>query len=218
MDSATRTSVGHMDSLREGLVLLCRQLGCPTSVAELGDGLALEQGCLPLELVPRALRRAGVSARVIEADIEALSEELLPALLCFEDGHSVVLVAYQDDEAILLTPESNGGRVNMPLARLRARHTGTTVVARPAYHPDERAGDFAREREEHWFKGPLKRRWKTFGEVGVAAMMANMLAISTALFAMQVYDRVVPNEAFETLWILASGVALAVLMEFVLRC
>lgn len=218
MKASTRVSAERMDTLREGLVMLCRQLGCPTSVAELGDGLALEQGCLPLELVPRALRRAGVSARVIEADIEALSEELLPALLCFEDGHSVVLVAYQGDEAILLTPESDGGQVHMPLARLHARHSGTTVVARPAYHPDERAGDFAREREEHWFKGPLKRRWKTFGEVGVAAMMANLLAISTALFAMQVYDRVVPNEAFETLWILASGVALAVLMEFVLRC
>lgn len=218
MKDSTRGTGEHLDTLREGLVVLCRQLGCPTSVAELGDGLALEQGCLPLELVPRALRRAGVSARVINADLEALTEELLPALLLLEDGHDVVLVAQQAGEAVILTPESDGGQARMPLAQLKARHAGTVVVARPEYHPDERAGNFAREDAEHWFKGPLKRRWKTFGEVGVAAMMANMLAISTALFAMQVYDRVVPNEAFETLWILASGVALAVLMEFILRC
>ncbi|GED23640.1 type I secretion system permease/ATPase [Halomonas halmophila] len=218
MEETTRVSSEPADALREGLVILCRQLACPTSAAELGDGLALEHGCLPLEMVPRALRRAGVSARVIEADVEALGEELLPALLRFEDGRYLVLVECQGDEAVLLAPESGGGQVRMALERLKRCHTGTTVVAHPDYQPDQRAGDFAREQEEHWFRGPLKRRWKTFAEVGVAAMMANLLAISTALFAMQVYDRVVPNEAFETLWILASGVALAVVLEFVLRC
>ncbi|WP_445004091.1 type I secretion system permease/ATPase [Halomonas mongoliensis] len=207
----------HHDPLREGLVLLCRRLGRTTSVAELGDGLALEQGRLPLDLVTRALRRVEVEARALAMSLEQLGDRLLPALLMLDDGSVRLLVEWRDGEAVLLLPESGGGEECLSREALAARYTGTAVVARLAYRPDERAGDFARERKEHWLKGPLKRRWKTWGEVGVAALMANVLAISTAIFAMQVYDRVVPTSAYDTLWILASGVVIAVIMEFLLR-
>ncbi|RDT27286.1 hypothetical protein, partial [Enterobacter roggenkampii] len=69
--------------------------------------------------------------------------------------------------------------------------------------------DYASALPEHWFFGPLKRLWRSYAEVTAAALVANVLAVASALFAMQVYDRVVPNAAFDTLWILASGVALA---------
>ncbi|CAH1746307.1 Toxin RTX-I translocation ATP-binding protein [Thauera humireducens] len=206
-----------LDPLREGLVLLCRQLGATTSVAELGDGLALNQGRLPLDLVPRALRRAGVEGRVRALTLEALAPRLLPALLRMSDGSVAVLQAWAGDEAVLLLPESGGGSERLSREALAARYAGSAVVARLAFAPDARAGDFARAEDPHWLRGPLKARWKTWAEVGVAALMANLLAISTALFAMQVYDRVVPTAAYDTLWILASGVALAVVVEFVLR-
>lgn len=205
------------DPLREGLVLLCRQLGGTTSVSELGDGLALEKGRLPLDLVTRALRRAGVEGRTLAMPLNQLGERLLPALLIMRDGSTALLAEWQEGEAVLLLPESGGGSERLDQAALAERYAGTAVVARLAYQPDDRAGGFARAEDEHWLKGPLKKRWKTWGEVGIAALMANMLAISTALFAMQVYDRVVPTSAYDTLWILASGVVLAVVMEFMLR-
>lgn len=208
---------GHHDPLREGLVLLCRQLGRNTTVAELGDGLALTRGRLPLDLVARALRRVGVEARALAVPLEQVGSRLLPALLILRDGGTGLLVEWQDDAAVVLLPESGGGSERLTREDLAERYAGSAVVARLAYRPDARAGDFAREQDEHWLKGPLKKRWKTWGEVGVAALMANVLAISTAIFAMQVYDRVVPTTAYDTLWILASGVAIAVVLEFVLR-
>lgn len=208
---------GHHDPLREGLVLLCRQLGRNTTVAELGDGLALTRGRLPLDLVARALRRVGVEARALAMPLEQIGPRLLPALLILRDGGTGLLVEWQDDAAVVLLPESGGGSERLTREALAERYAGSAVVARLAYRPDARAGDFAREQDEHWLKGPLKKRWKTWGEVGVAALMANVLAISTAIFAMQVYDRVVPTTAYDTLWILASGVAIAVVLEFVLR-
>ncbi|MFO7581393.1 type I secretion system permease/ATPase [Guyparkeria sp.] len=205
------------DPLREGLVLLCRQLGRSTTEAELGDGLALEKGRLPLDLVDRALHRVGVEGRVLAMRLDELDQRLLPALVVMRDGTTAALVEWQDDEAVVLLPESGGGSERLSRQALAERYSGSAVVARLAFRPDDRAGKFAREQDEHWLKGPLKKHWKTWGEVGVAALMANVLAISTALFAMQVYDRVIPTAAYDTLWILASGVVLAVVLEFVLR-
>lgn len=213
----TSPKTEHRDALREGLVLLCRRLGTSTTVAELGDGLALQQGLLPLELVPRALKRARFEARVLALPLEQLTDKLLPALLVMADGSTLVLVEWQDENAVLLLPESRGGRVVLDAEALQRKYTGNVVVAKPAFQPDDRAGEFAREADEHWLKSPLKKEWRTWLEVGVAALMANLLAVTTALFAMQVYDRVVPTAAYDTLWILASGVALAVVLEFILR-
>jgi len=205
------------DPLREGLVLLCRQLGRTATEAELGDGLALHEGRLPLALVKRALHRVAVEGRVQEMSLDEMGQRLLPALLVMRDGSTVVLVEWQDEEAVVLLPESGGGSERLSRQALEERYSGSAVVARLAFRPDARAGEFAREKDEHWLKGPVKKHWKTWGKVGVAALMANVLAISTALFAMQVYDRVIPTAAYDTLWILASGVILAVVLEFVLR-
>lgn len=205
------------DAFNEGLALLCRQLGRPTASVELTDGFALEQGRLPLSLVPRSLRRAGMTGRVVELSPARLCEGLLPALLLLDSGSVCLLVERRGDEVVILVPETGGGEERLTLEALTARYSGVAVVARREYRGDDRAGGFARTQREHWLKGPIRRQWKTYMEVGVAALMANLLAIGTAIFAMQVYDRVVPNDALDTLWILASGVALAATFEFALR-
>ncbi|NRB57793.1 MAG: type I secretion system permease/ATPase [Salinicola sp.] len=205
------------DPLREGMVLLCRRLDRPTSLSELGDGLPLEQGRLPLREVSRALRRAGVSARVSRRSLKDISPRLLPALLILDNGDTALLESLDAGEARIALPEADGGEETLTPEALDALYSGTAIFARPAARSDDRAGNFAQAAPKHWLKEPLRACWPAYAEVGVAALAANVLAISTALFAMQVYDRVVPNAAFDTLWVLASGVALAVLLEFLLK-
>ena len=207
---------GRSDPLREGLVLLCQQLGRWTNAAELGDGMRLEQGRLPTAMIARALRRVDVAARVMRYALGDIEPHLLPALLLLRSGDCLVLTALDAEGGDVLMP-SSGGRVRMPRNELTALYEGTAVFAKPRYHADGRTGDFAQTTGEHWFFGTLKRYRRDYMEVALAAMMANLLAIGSALFAMQVYDRVVPNAAFDTLWILASGVSVAVLLEAVLR-
>lgn len=205
------------DPLREGLVLLCRRLDRPASVSELGDGLPLQQGRLPLAEVTRSLRRVSVNARVVKRPLQTFSPRLMPALLLLQDGDTVLLESLDANEATIALPETGGGEETLTRDALETLYSGIAVFARPIPRSDDRAGNFARATPSHWLKGPLLACWPAYAEVGVAALAANLLAISTALFAMQVYDRVVPNAAFDTLWILASGVALAVLLEFTLK-
>ncbi|KFF48030.1 ABC transporter ATP-binding protein [Gammaproteobacteria bacterium MFB021] len=216
-NNANNANNASSDPLRDGLVLLCARLERPTSASQLGDGLPLVQGKLPLAEVPRALRRADVSARVMSRPLASLPATLLPALLLLDDGSTLLLEVLDDASAEVAVPETGGGVQTLSRETLEARYAGLAVFARPRHRRDDRAEGFAKAAPEHWLKGPLRACWPAYAEVGMAALAANLLAISTALFAMQVYDRVVPNAAFDTLWVLASGVALAVVLEFVLK-
>ena len=165
----------------------------------------------------RALRRADITAQVTRQPLRRIDRYLLPALLLLDDGRALVLVGNDGEHAEVLVPQSDGGSQRMPLAELEALYSGTAIFAKCRYRPDGRVGDYASALPEHWFFGPLKRLWRSYAEVTAAALVANVLAVASALFAMQVYDRVVPNAAFDTLWILASGVALAIILDGVLR-
>lgn len=212
----TVTSVPMRDPLREGLVLLAAMLGRHTSAGELADGLPLEDGRLALDLVPRAMRRLGIAAQVREAALP-LPGYLLPALLLLDEGESVVLSALEGDHAILRLPGADGGMQRMPIADLARLHRGTTIFAKAQFRERDFAGSPQGSDGRHWFFAALRRYRSGYLEVALGAMMANLLAIATAIFAMQVYDRVVPNAALDTLWILASGVLLAIVFETVLR-
>src|SRR6185503_4779895 len=86
-------------------------------------------------------------------------------------------------------------------------------------HPrnDQRAEEHLPPPTRWWFWGTLWRFKRYYLETMVAAMMINILALATSLFVMNVYDRVVPNNAEATLWVLAAGVSIAVGFEFVAR-
>ncbi|WP_207233506.1 hypothetical protein [Salinicola tamaricis] len=212
-NSTNSNSSADSDPLRDGLVLLCARLERPTSVSQLGDGLPLVQGKLPLagptRATPRGCQRAGDVAPAGRSP-----DTLLPALLLLDDGSTLLLETLDDASAEVAIPETGGGIQTLSRETLEARYAGLAVFARPRHRHDDRAEGFAKATPEHWLKGPLRACWPAYAEVGMAALAANLLAISTALFAMQVYDRVVPNAAFDTLWVLASGVALAVVLEF----
>ncbi|WP_211294920.1 type I secretion system permease/ATPase [Novosphingobium guangzhouense] len=202
--------------MREGLVLLAAMLGRHASVSGLGDGMPLVDGTLTLDMVPRAMRRLDIVAQVRRCDLD-VPHYLLPALLLLKDGDSVILSAIEDDSAILRLPKADGGLQRMSLAELSTLHSGMAVFAKSHFKTDARAGALASTDGKHWFFSALRRYRSGYLEVALGAMMANLLAIGTALFAMQVYDRVVPNSAYDTLWVLASGVILAIVFEAVLR-
>ncbi|EJL35039.1 ABC transporter transmembrane domain-containing protein [Novosphingobium sp. AP12] len=214
IDASRPISVRDRDPLREGLVLLACMLGRHTSASELGDGLPLVEGRLPAEIVPRAMRRLEIAAQVRRSDL-ATPAYLLPAMLVLNDGDCVVLSAIDGDTATLRLPRADGGVQKMQLAELAALHSGMTVFAKTRFKSEERGGTLAATTGQHWFFGALRRYRNAYFEVALGAMMANLLTIASALFAMQVYDRVVPNAAFDTLWLLASG--LAIVFEALLR-
>ncbi len=210
-------NVPQHDPLVLGLIELCRVQGVSTSSLQLTDGLPRQaEDRLTAELAPLALRRANMSCRVSREAISSLPEHSFPVLIFLKDGRTAVIESYEGDKAKVVLPESGGGRSVWSSDDLQKLHDGRVLFAKPIDIVSDRL-DGKKGDPRHWLRGPLIENWWIYRDVMVASFAANVLAVATALFSMQVYDRVVPNNAFDTLWILASGVAIAIILELVLR-
>ena len=206
------------DDLLEGLLLLCQLYDRPSSPGALTAGLPLVDGCLTPALLRRAAARADLDVRVKQRKkLGTIASDLLPVLLIQEDGGTCILSKVENGRCTIIRPEMDSRQEVTPLERLEASHSGFVVFAAPVVRADGRADGFAPAGKRHWFWSEVWRyRWN-YAEIAVAAAVANMLAITTSLYSMQIYDRVVPNLAFATLWVLTLGVALAIIIEATMR-
>ena len=117
----------------------------------------------------------------------------------------------------MLLPETGQGQVNLSREELAERSAGLVLHVRPHFRFDERSREVRPPREGHWFWGALLSQRFVYKDVLLAAALINLFAIASPLFTMNVYDRVVPNAAIETLWALAIGVSLVMLADLALR-
>lgn len=197
------------DPLLDCLIEVCRLHGIAASRASLSAGLPLADGPLTLALAERAAGRAGLATRVQRLPLADIDPLILPAILILKDNRACVLLAREADGLCrILLPESGQGAVALPLAELQARHTGVVLSARPHFRFDERAPAIRATRQGHWFWGPVLAQRFVYRDVLWAALLINLFALAYPIFSMNVYDRVVPNHATETLWVLAIGVVL----------
>ena len=211
-----KDTVSH-DPLVLGLLELCRLQGVSTSVTQLTTGLPRDVGALLTpDLAPLALRRANMSCRISREPLRALPDHSFPVLLFLKDGRTLILETLTEQRATVVLPESGGGKAIWTFEELDRLHDGKVLISKPIDIVSDRL-DGKKAGREHWLLGPLWENWWIYRDVMIASFAANILAVATALFSMQVYDRVVPNNAFDTLWILSSGVGIAIVLELVLR-
>ncbi|MPQ95991.1 type I secretion system permease/ATPase [Thioclava sp. JE_KL1] len=210
------TKAQSQDPLVLGLVELCRLNGIQAHAKRLTDGLIkLGQGLKAADAAV-ALRRVNMSCRIARVALDEIPLSSLPVLLFLEGGQTLVLEELEADQAIVIAPESGGGRLEIARAELENRYAGTALFSRPVDVLSDRLGEKVQDKH-HWILGPVLGNAILYRDVILAALVANLLAVGTSLFSMQVYDRVVPSGAFDTLWILASGVGLAICLEWALR-
>ncbi|MCF7480998.1 type I secretion system permease/ATPase [Vibrio sp. J1-1] len=204
------------DPLRDVLINYCALIGKPIRYNVIGEGLPLKDGKFSSDLITRALDNQGISAVIFEKSLEKLDNKYLPALLLTEDDEGIILLNVNDEQFTVFCPVTEGQKV-ISRTEIESRWTGDVVVASVAYKSDNRAEGYAEPYKKHWLKSQLLKCWPTYVDVGVSSLFANILAIATSLFALQVYDRVVPSDAFDTLFILTSGVVIAIVFDFLLR-
>jgi ATP-binding cassette subfamily C protein LapB len=212
-----REDLIHPDPLLDCLVEVCRLHGVGASRASLSAGLPLVNGRLTLELAERAAARAGMSARLQRLPLAELDAASLPALLILHGNKACVLQSCSADSARVLLPETGQGSITMPLDELAKRYTGVVLFVRPHFRFDQRAPLQRATRRGHWFWSVVLAQRFVYRDVMLAALLVNLFALAFPLFSMNVYDRVVPNNAVETLWALAIGVTLILLADFGLR-
>ena len=205
------------DPLLDGLLILCKLHGCTVSRAGLSAGLPLAQQRLDLGLLPRAAARAGLQARVLRRQLSAISALNLPVLLLLKEGRCAVLRRWGDDgRALILPSEAEGGEQWVSREELEQAYAGEALFARPRHELEDLRAPLM-PRVDAWFRDTLKlSRW-LYSDAVLASLLINLLGLMVPLFVMQTYDRVVPNQAISTLWVLAVGLLIGTLFELILR-
>lgn len=216
---AERVAAGGADTLLDCLLVVARAHGRALTPDAVLAGLPLERGRLTPALFERAARRAGLASRIVRQPLARIEPALLPAVLLLAEGKACVLMAVDTEAGSceLVFPELGESAVVLPLAEIDARHGGVVLYARPRHRFDARTPEVRGSRVGHWFWSVIAENRRLYRDVLLAALVVNLFALALPLFSMNVYDRVVPNHAVETLWTLATGVLIVLCGDFALR-
>ncbi|MBO0212756.1 type I secretion system permease/ATPase [Vibrio sp. Vb2880] len=207
------------DTLLNSLIYVSRYYGLANSPEALVNGLPLSDGKLTPFLFPRAAERAGLVAKENRAELSAIPHLVFPVVLLLKSGEACVLSSINEEkqEAEIVTAESGMVPVAYPLAELAERYIGRYFMVKKQFRYDERSPEVLKTRHGHWFWGTIWQSKRIYRDVLIASILINLFAIAAPMFTRLVYDKVVPNLAFETLWVLASGVFIIFLFDLTLK-
>lgn len=192
-------------------------LGRPGSEVVLFSGVPFDEAMPSLEDVQRLSDRVGLEVRAFGWRDLAAGNFDLPAIILFNDGSAVSLLEIHGAG----NPSYVEAMRSQLQGRLPARESIRAVLAFSTVSADTmksaiegRDGTIVRQ---HWLVSALVPFWRSYAQVAVAALFINLLALTSPLFTMNVYDRILPNDAKATLWVLALGVSGAILFDLVLK-
>ena len=218
-ETGIREDLLHPDPLLDCLVELTRIHGRPSSRAALTAGLPLLKEGLTPSLFARAAAHAGFSAKIVRRAINKIDAALYPAILLLHGNQACVLQKWSEDGefAHVLLPDAGQGSVLLARADLEARYAGIAIFSRPHFRFDQRTPPLVEVPQTHWFWGAILEQKQIFKDVLAAALLINILAIAMPLFTMNVYDRVVPNAAYHTLWVFAIGIVVVIILDYMVK-
>jgi ATP-binding cassette subfamily C protein LapB len=212
-------TVDEVDPLVGCLLLIAEDHGLAASEHAVTAGLPLQDGRLMPSQFARAARRVGLRARIVRRPLARLDALVTPAVLLLHDERACILTGpVRDGVARVQLPDNPEGVSSLAVDELEALYTGLAILVSPTHRYDARTPDPARERSQgHWFWGTLGENWRIYRDVLLASVLINLFAVASPIFVMNVYDRVVPNNAIESLWVMAIGVTVVYAFDFVLR-
>ena len=223
VEAREKPADGPPAPFRESHILLSlshlfHSLHKPVSVDALKAGMAQgPEGAVSPAQCLLAAERFGMKARLVSRkSLGDLSPMVLPAILFLEGGRTCVLTEMSGETAQVILAEEGEER-EVSRLQLEGEYVGKVFLARMTGRLDNRTRSVKLLDPEKWFWGNLFRFVPIYRHVLLASLVINVLALATSLFVMNVYDRVIPNNATETLWVMAVGVMIAIFFDFLLK-
>lgn len=135
-----------------------------------------------------------------------------PMIAMRKDGMAFVVLDQDSDGVITLAdPKSAKEKQTISSVTFEDQFSNYVLLAK-ALSDDERAAA-----GEHWFFGAFRKSKWLYVQVAIAAVVSNFLALTTAIFTMTTYDRIIPNSAIESLIALSIGVGIALFFDFIIK-
>lgn len=208
-----------VDPLLSCLVFLTAQYGHAKSAQAITAGLAYDEKNMGPALFCEAAEKIGLKAKIVYRDkIKTISAPVLPVVLTLKNAQACVLLKLSADEhsALVWSPETGAERT-VKLTELKQAYTGYAIFVHPRPEFTDADAPHAQDANRHWFWGPMWEVRDIYWKVGIAAVLINLFALTSPIFMMNIYNRVLPNHAMETGWVLAIGAITVFIFDFIMK-
>jgi len=218
----------HKDSLLESLVLYTKLYHKPYTQESLTAGLPISQLLNDKmlftkenskSLFSRAAQRAGLKSSLIQRPINEILQLQLPVILLLSNKNSCILEEFSDDKKeakIIYANEDEALESWENIEQLEKEYMGFAFMLKKPYRYGNKDKKL-HTHDEHWFWDTIKLSKPIYKDVLIASFLINLFVLATPLFTMNVYDRVIPNNALETLWMFTFGVIVVYLIDIFLK-
>ncbi|WP_374397647.1 type I secretion system permease/ATPase [Sphingopyxis sp.] len=213
-----RAAPADGDELLDTVAGIAAMFERPFAEGRVKKGLALdEDGFVPLDQIDHALDAVGLRCHLVRRPLAGWNTQDVPAILLVDGERPLILTDLDGDACSVRLPGASAD-VRVDRALLEAAYSGQGVIVR--HDPSSEA---ARERpwdeaaKHHWFWSEVWKERGQYAYVMLASFLISLLAFAMPLFTMNVYDRIIPNKAASSLWVLALGAMFAIAVEYGLR-
>lgn len=208
------------DFLLECLVFLTAHYGRAKSSGALTSGLAYDgTSAMRPRLFCEAAERIGLKSRIVkQSDYSKISSSSLPCVLVLNGGTACVLIERSGKSCKVYDPFTRAIQ-EIETGKLEAEYNGFAIYVhpQPEFLNPERVQDSGSDNSRHWFWSIIEESRSIYGMVLLASVFINLFVLVSPLFIMNVYDRVIPNNAIETGWALGLGALCVFIFDFVIR-
>lgn len=205
--------------LLDCLVIYTKLNRKPFSKAALIAGLPIAKDEITPDIFARAAERANLTASFKERRIEEISNLVLPCILTLKNHQACILedVDLGAQTARIILPDAEQGSITLSLSKLQEDYLGYAVYLTNKIHYDQKSEGLIGFEKGHWFWSTLWASKAIYRDVLIASIVINLFILANPLFVMNVYDRIVPNNAIESLWVLAIGVSVVYMFDILLK-
>jgi len=210
-----------VDDLLGCLLFLSKFHKRETSAESLTFGLPIHKKSMNISMFHEAASKIGLIGKTVKRkNIKNITKLALPSVLILDKNRACVLLDYDLDTgfANVILPGLSVGETVMNITKLEEEYTGETIIIKPEYNFNNRIEkEVLVDNPKEWFWGTLFRNKDIYKQVIIVSLFINIFILATPLFTMNVYDRVLPNNAIETLWALFIGISLVMFFDLILK-
>jgi ATP-binding cassette, subfamily C, bacterial LapB len=210
-------SLADPDYLLECVQDVAGHYGRSAAATVLTAGLPLQNGLLTLQLVPKAAQRVGLEAELVHTRLADLVPLDLPAIVQMTGGYPAVLRGGNAQTGYIVYLPWQKAEFTVEPGEFEAQYSGYAVRIKPIYRAPDDEHATRPPVPGSWFWSVVRQYRRNYSIVIVAAVVINLIALATPLFFMNVYDRVIPNKAMETLWVFVVGLTVAMTFDLLLK-
>ncbi len=218
----------RMDALLDCLVLFTKLYHKPYSAEALTAGLPIEPGAESPELFSinnakglfsRAAAKAGLKSSIIRRPLSQISPLQLPMIILLSNQSACILDRFSEDgtQVKIIMPAEEAIEQWVDVQDLEDEYIGFGFMVKKAFEYTDETSRTLHLNQKHWFWSTLKLSTGMYKDVLYASLLINLFVLASPLFTMNVYDRVVPNNAIETLWVFAVGVMIVYVIDTTLK-